>query len=84
MCGLAELPWYPNAFRDWPHVAWCAIGIDKLRASCDDGNIRASVVFDGAKTVVETPWAGSFGEYKTFESLRVPTRSCSAFSAENL
>ena len=24
------------------------------------------------KTVVETPWAGSFGEYRTFEALRVP------------
>jgi hypothetical protein len=87
MRGLAELPWRPFGFCDGPPLAWEALGPDKLRVSFGDAKVDFEVDADGrvlggtapnrprivGKAVVETPWVGSFGEYRTFEGLNVPT-----------
>jgi hypothetical protein len=87
MRGLAELPWRPFAFRDGPPLAWEASEPNRLRVSFGDAAVDFDVDADGrvvggtapnrprivGKTFVETPWVGSFGEYKTVEGLTVPT-----------
>jgi hypothetical protein len=41
--ALAELPWRPFAFGRLPHVSWETADGKTLRATYDDGRVRASV-----------------------------------------
>lgn len=87
---LAEGVWFPTALLPSSGVEWEAIGDRSARATLEDRDVTASVVFhfnenDEVKRVTtvryrqETndyvPWTGTFGEYEDHDGVRVPTEA---------
>ncbi len=85
--GLAELPWRPMAFGqesslNFEAVSGARFDNGKTSALVDfdvDGEGRVLSVSVASrprvlgKLVVDTPWSGTFGEYREFNGMRVPT-----------
>lgn len=46
MRALAEMPWRPTGFSEQPNLSWRAAADEVLRATFDDGRIRAAVNFE--------------------------------------
>lgn len=87
---LAEAVWVPTALLPAAGVSWDAIDDRSARATLDDGDVTASVVFhfdadDEIERVTAdryrqedddyAPWTGSFRTYERRNGIRVPTEA---------
>lgn len=87
---LAESVWMPTALLPGAGVEWEAIDDRSVRATLEDGETTASLVFhfegDEVRRVHTearyrredddvAPWTGYFGAYEEFDGVRVPTEA---------
>jgi hypothetical protein len=87
---LAESVWVPTALLPGAGVEWEAIDDHSARATLEDGDTTASLVFHFDDWRVErvhaearyrqedddvAPWTGYLGAYEEFEGVRVPTQA---------
>jgi len=87
---LAEGVWVPSALLPGAGVKWEAIDDQSARATLEDGDTTASLVFHFDDWRVErvhaearyrqedddvAPWTGYLGAYEQFEGVRVPTQA---------
>lgn len=92
---LAEGVWFPTALLPSAGVEWEAIDDGSARATLEDHDVTASVVFHfdehdeiarvttvryRQETDEYLPWVGSFGEYEDHDGVRVPTEAAVAWS----
>lgn len=92
---LAEAVWFPTALLPSAGVEWEAIDARTARATLEDRGTTASLRFSfGEEGLVERvtaeeryrqeddsyrPWTGSFGEYRWYDGLRIPTEASVAW-----
>jgi uncharacterized protein DUF6544 len=83
---LAEMVWYPTAFFDARSVSWTAIDAAHALATLRVGSLEVSAAFEFGPSGLPLKvtarrfmdqrglqtWAGSYGDWRTVEGMRVP------------